>query len=811
MKPGVDFAHVPSIAYDGMRIVHAAAAPRRDINVAAAIPRLYRFGDFTLDASCRELRRGEAPVELSSKPFSCVLHLIENRHRVVDREELMRAVWGHVHLTESVLGQAIRQARQVLGDSGEDQQVIKTVRGFGYRWAAPVAIGLDASDALPATAKTRPRMAIALGAIALIALAAWIARPHVPRETPIAETPAPGAAAKNDAIALLLPVVGSSAPDDAWIRLGLMEYIANRLRADGQPMVPTDSVILLLHGINGVPDANALTALTASTDARIVLEAEVGRDGDDWRVTLHSSSDTRPSVSATGRGGDILAAAQRAADDVAIALGRVPVPATDAAPDLSLLVQRINAAMLTQNRTLARRLIDDAPAALRTTPEIRFQLARIDFYEHDGAKAEAEFSALLAETPADREPVLRARILNGLAVAHVVRGDRAAAEPLMEEAARLIDRQDAKALRDTQGTIWMNLGNIAQERGDLDLAGERMARARRMFEATGDVRNLAQLELNVGVLETRRDRFAEGVRHFENAARLHAAIHNDTDELKSLCFIVQANLRLLDAPTAEPHAARIAELLQSATNPEIIGIAKLTLSDLHHAAGREQASDRLLDEVLASVPVDGAIDLQAADALAERAERAASRHDWPAAKHAASGLVSRIEPDCASPSAPDVDRASLVLVRAELARGALEAAHEASARLPACSSHVDDLAAMERALADAELAAAAGDGVGASAGFERALALADRSRTPARMRDAAERYVDWLLAIGDDARLLRVSERIAGFADRDYEAALVQLRVYRKLGPPAAWQTALARARRLAGERRIPPELVPAS
>ena len=79
------------------------------------------------------------------------------------------------------------------------------------------------------------------------------------------------------------------------------------------------------------------------------------------------------------------------------------------------------------------------------------------------------------------------------------------------------------------------------------------------------------------------------------------------------------------------------------------------------------------------------------------------------------------------------------------------------------------------------------------------------------MREVVERYVEWLAAdaASPDDRLLRVSERVADFADRDYAAALVQLRVYRKLGPPAAWQTALGRAQRLAGERRIPAELVP--
>jgi hypothetical protein len=84
-----------------------------------------------------------------------------------------------------------------------------------------------------------------------------------------------------------------------------------------------------------------------------------------------------------------------------------------------------------------------------------------------------------------------------------------------------------------------------------------------------------------------------------------------------------------------------------------------------------------------------------------------------------------------------------------------------------------------------------------------------------RVREVVEHYAAWLLArSGDRAtedRLLRISERVAGFAERDYSAAMIQLRVYRRLGPPAAWQTALIRAQRLAGERRIPADLLPAS
>lgn len=783
------------------------------MTVQLAASPVYRFGAFELDAACRELRRDGAPVELPSKPFSCVVYLIENRHRVVDRDELMRAVWGHVHLTESVLGQAIRHARQVLGDSGEDQHVIKTVRGFGYRWAAHVDAAAETPRVETATVARKPRTRWwrALAWLALVALAAALIPASTERDAAVPVDAFAAAPNASEPIALLLPVASTADPDDAWIRLGLMEYIANRLRADGQPMVPTDSVILLLHGARGAPDANAMQALTASTHARTVLEAEAERDGTEWRVALHTSGDTQPAVAATGHGPDILAAARRAADDIAIALGRVPVAAPDAAPDLTLLVQRINAAMLTQNHTLARRLIEGAPPALQATPEIQFHVARIDFYEHESAKAEAAFAALLDETPAEKDPVLRARALNGLAVAHVVRGDRAGAEPMLEEAARLVEHNDSKPLRDTQGTIWMNLGNIAQERGDLDLAGERMARARRMFEATGDVRDLAQLELNVGVLETRRDRYAEALRRFESSARLHNAIRDEGDELKALCFIVQANMRLLDPAAAEPHASRIAELLQSTTNPDLIGLAKLSLFDLDDAAGREKLAERLLDEVLATIPPEGDVPSAGVDALAVRAERAADAHDWTTAERSASELIARQKRDCSDPEAPNLDRATLVLVRAHIAAGALDGASKAAANLPACADDSSGTAKVQVALAEAELAAAAGRRDTATAAFDRALALADQSRTPVRVREVVERYVEWLVADGaaPEDRLLRVSERVADFADRDYAAALVQLRVYRKLGPSGAWQTALARAQHLAGERRIPAELLP--
>ena len=70
---------------------------------------IYRFGEFRLDPVRHELWRGSTEVALPRKVFACIVYLIQHRDRVVGREELMQSIWGHVHLTDSTLGQAIRQ------------------------------------------------------------------------------------------------------------------------------------------------------------------------------------------------------------------------------------------------------------------------------------------------------------------------------------------------------------------------------------------------------------------------------------------------------------------------------------------------------------------------------------------------------------------------------------------------------------------------------------------------------------------------------------------------------------------------------
>jgi DNA-binding winged helix-turn-helix (wHTH) protein len=98
----------------------------------------YVFGDYTLDTDRYELRRAGTPVSLGPKPFALLTYLLQHRDRAVAKEELLAQLWPQQFVSESVLTSCMLVVRQSLGDSGQAQQLIKTVRGRGYRFLLPV-------------------------------------------------------------------------------------------------------------------------------------------------------------------------------------------------------------------------------------------------------------------------------------------------------------------------------------------------------------------------------------------------------------------------------------------------------------------------------------------------------------------------------------------------------------------------------------------------------------------------------------------------------------------------------------------------
>jgi DNA-binding winged helix-turn-helix (wHTH) protein len=99
---------------------------------------LYSFEDFSLDTARRELRRGGALIALQPQVFDLIEYLIRNRERVVSKDDLLAAVWNGRIVSESTLGTRINAARSAIGDSGEEQRLLRTAYGEGIRFVGAV-------------------------------------------------------------------------------------------------------------------------------------------------------------------------------------------------------------------------------------------------------------------------------------------------------------------------------------------------------------------------------------------------------------------------------------------------------------------------------------------------------------------------------------------------------------------------------------------------------------------------------------------------------------------------------------------------
>jgi DNA-binding winged helix-turn-helix (wHTH) protein len=99
---------------------------------------LYAFEGYVLDTARRELRQGATVLAVEPQVFDLLAYLIENRERVVSKDDLRMSVWEGRVVSESTQSYYINAARTVVGDNGEDQRLIRTFPRRGFRFVAPV-------------------------------------------------------------------------------------------------------------------------------------------------------------------------------------------------------------------------------------------------------------------------------------------------------------------------------------------------------------------------------------------------------------------------------------------------------------------------------------------------------------------------------------------------------------------------------------------------------------------------------------------------------------------------------------------------
>jgi DNA-binding winged helix-turn-helix (wHTH) protein/tetratricopeptide (TPR) repeat protein len=105
---------------------------------------IYRFGECEVDTKLLELRRDGEVRQMDPLGFDLLVYLIENRDRVVTRDELLDALWPGKVVTDSALSSRLKSVRSAVGDTGSSQRIIKTVHGRGYRFVADMADQPDA-------------------------------------------------------------------------------------------------------------------------------------------------------------------------------------------------------------------------------------------------------------------------------------------------------------------------------------------------------------------------------------------------------------------------------------------------------------------------------------------------------------------------------------------------------------------------------------------------------------------------------------------------------------------------------------------
>ena len=241
----------------------------------------YLFAGRRVDLLRRRLVGADgATLSLSSRAFDVLVYLIENRDRVVAKDDIMAAVWPNVVVEENNVNQAISSLRKALSDQRESPQFIATIAGRGYRFVAhveiedPSAISASREPDPPAIQPSRrhlSRRGVVAGAAGLTLAGAgavlWRSRPR-----------APTTRTRSIAVLPFQPLVASDA--NAPLELGMADTLINRLsRLPEVVVAPFSSV--RAYRQSGVDPIAAGRAL--GVDA--VLESNVQIQADRVRLT----------------------------------------------------------------------------------------------------------------------------------------------------------------------------------------------------------------------------------------------------------------------------------------------------------------------------------------------------------------------------------------------------------------------------------------------------------------------------------------------------------------------------------------------
>lgn len=221
---------------------------------------IYRFADIEVDASRNCLTRGGEEQHLRRQAFCVLIHLLEQRQRLVTKDELMEVVWKDTAVTDDALVQCVKEIRRTIGDDSHNPRFIKTVPKLGYRFIGEVEDVEVSKPELKQVSTFRTTFAdrkvffgIILSIIAL-SLFGFLGQRVWRGEQTSAEVGVPQIAGKKS-LAVMYFENQSKSTELEWLREGLADmFITNLSRSNKISVLSRQQLYLLLENSGFQPD-----------------------------------------------------------------------------------------------------------------------------------------------------------------------------------------------------------------------------------------------------------------------------------------------------------------------------------------------------------------------------------------------------------------------------------------------------------------------------------------------------------------------------------------------------------------------------
>lgn len=455
---------------------------------------------------------------------------------------------------------------------------------------------------------------------------------------------------------------------------------------------------------------------------------------------------------------------------------------------------------LDQARAIVRAFSDHD----RARPDVRFETAELASKEGRYADALNANTALLADV-GQSDPLIAGKAAAGAGWAEFVQGmdHYPTARRYYEQAIDLLRPLQGTDARLALGRVWSRLGGLHTNLVEFDAAERAYTQARIALEGIGDRSALGRLESNVGLMLTYQYRATDALPRLQRAADLCAQADDASCEAGARMNLVNIYLAQLRPAEALPSEPRLRDLRDRLGDPIDTSQLDLARADVLMANGRLNEAEIVLNG-LAGRPTQNDPQLTAIRDLAA-STLARGRANW---KEAAASIQKALSSAWYVPDSGAATQARWKMIEALRALddvpGIVKAAEASDAQANAYPDAPD--IGLYAALARGTAAAAQGDEAKARKELNLALTQAEQNHSPYDLLQVYSAYAPFLIQQGEQIKARAMADRLDDWANHDFDAALVQLDIYHALGSEA-WLASLDRARRLAGERIIPPAL----